>query len=67
MPKALTSVRINPDVRDRLQRHNTMRSRCGFKPVSLGEVLEDCVDLWIAQDKDKLKRYAADIIAQVDS
>lgn len=67
MPKIMTSLRIEPDVRDRLQRYNMMRSRCGFKPVSLGEVLEDCVDLWIAQDKDKLKRYAADIIAQVDA
>lgn len=57
--KVMTSIRVDDSVRDRLQAYNNIREAFGFRRYSMAECVEQCIDIWIKQDKVKMAEFAS--------
>lgn len=58
MAKMMTTVRISDETKNRLNAYNNIRESYGFRRYSMADCVEQCIDLWIKSDKEKMKELA---------
>lgn len=58
MPKVMTSVRLDSSVMQKLTAYNEVRLRYGFQKISVAQCVEECVDLYIETDRQRIAGLA---------
>lgn len=66
MSKFVRSVRMDPDTLRKLEVHNAIRVRCGWRSVTLGSILDEAVSLWIERDRSRIRSDAQRVLDELE-
>lgn len=67
MAKVLRSIRIDDSVFDYIERFNALRSSAGLSRVPIGDVIQDSVRFYVADQAVSLKAMALQQLQGIES